>query len=211
MRFRLALVLLLAGAPLAHQMAAAQISSYEQLQTFSGILNQIRLNYVDSVSYGVLVRAAIDGVLRSLDPHSYFMSRDDGMRMLAYEAGQLAGTGIFFNEVDGEMTVQAVLPRSPAARAGVSTGDRLLQVNDTSVAGLSAQSLQSRMLVIAAPGSGFGWRGGPGWHRTPSGFRSSTISSNRARSPSPGWSTRPPATSGSRGSIAKRGRRLVTP
>lgn len=144
--FRLSLTLLLAGAPLAHQVAAAQTSSYEQLQTFSGILNQIRLNYVDSVSYGELVRAAIDGVLRSLDPHSYFMSRDDGMRMLAYEAGQLAGTGIFFNEVDGEMTVQAVLPRSPAARAGVSTGDRLLQVNDTSVAGLSAQSLQSRML-----------------------------------------------------------------
>jgi carboxyl-terminal processing protease len=101
---------------------------------------------VDSVSYGSLVRAAIDGVLGSLDPHSYFLSREDGMRNLAYEAGQLAGTGLFFNEVDGEMTVQAVLPRSPAARAGVVTGDRLLQVNDTTVAGLSAQTLQSRML-----------------------------------------------------------------
>jgi carboxyl-terminal processing protease len=126
--------------------AVAQTSSYEQLQTFSGVLNQIRLNYVDSVSYGELVRAAIDGVLGSLDPHSYFLSRENGMRMLAYEAGQLAGTGLFFNEVEGEMTVQAVLPRSPAARAGVATGDRLLQMNDTTVAGLTAQTLQSRML-----------------------------------------------------------------
>jgi carboxyl-terminal processing protease len=126
--------------------APGQSSSYEQLQTFSGVLNQIRLNYVDSVNYGKLVRAAIDGVLNSLDPHSYFLSREDGMRMLAYEDGQLAGTGIILNEVDEEMTVQAVLPRSPAARAGVATGDRLLQLNDTTVAGLSAQTLHSRML-----------------------------------------------------------------
>lgn len=126
--------------------AVAQVSTYEQLQTFSGMLNQIRLNYVDSVSYGALVRAAIDGVLSSLDPHSYFQSREQGMRMMAYEAGQLAGTGIFFNQVEGEMTVQGVLPRSPGARAGVVTGDRLLQVNDTTAAGLSAQTLQNRML-----------------------------------------------------------------
>ncbi len=126
--------------------AAAQATSYEQLQTFSGILNQIRLNYVDSVGYGELVRAAIDGVLSSLDPHSYFLTREDGLRMLAYEAGQLAGTGLFLDEVDGEITVQAVLPRSPAARAGVATGDRLLQVNDTTVAGLSSQALRARML-----------------------------------------------------------------
>ena len=146
MKLRLPLALLLLGLPLTSRVVAGQASSYEQLQTFSGILNQIRLNYVDSVGYGDLVRAAIDGVLRSLDPHSYFLSREEGMRMLAYEAGQLAGTGIFFNEVDGEMTVQAVLPRSPGARAGVATGDRLLQMNDTSVAGLSAQTLQGRML-----------------------------------------------------------------
>ena len=50
----------------------AQRSAYEELQTFSGVVNHIRMNYVDSVSYSHLIRAAVDGMLRSLDPHSHF-------------------------------------------------------------------------------------------------------------------------------------------
>ena len=50
-------------------------SAYEELQTFSAVLSQIRVNYVDSVAYHDLVHAAIVGMLHVLDPHSYFMSR----------------------------------------------------------------------------------------------------------------------------------------
>ncbi len=124
----------------------AQGAAYEQLQTFSGLLNQIRLNYVDSVTYTQLVRAAIDGVLRSLDPHSYFLSHSDGERQMAYESGRLAGTGIVLDDVDGVATVLAVLPESPAAKAGVQPGDRTVSLNDTSVAGLSVPTLQSRLI-----------------------------------------------------------------
>src|ERR1041385_4008353 len=52
-------------------------SSYDQLQAFSAVLNFVRLNYADSVAYPEMVRAAIEGVLRSLDPHSYFLARAD--------------------------------------------------------------------------------------------------------------------------------------
>jgi carboxyl-terminal processing protease len=125
---------------------AAQTSSYEQLQTFSGVLNQIRLNYVDSVTYAGLVHAAIDGVLQSLDPHSYFLSRDQGLRNLQYEAGQLAGLGIYVTDVDGLPTVQAVLPQSPAAKSGVAIGDRIIRVNDTLVIGLPSEALQEKLI-----------------------------------------------------------------
>lgn len=120
--------------------------SYEQLQAFSGVLNQIRQNYVDSVTSSQLVLAAIDGMLSSLDPHSYFLSREQGARQLAYQAGQLAGLGIIIYEVDGLPTIQAVLPESPAARAGISPGDRLVRVNDTVVVGIPFQSLQTRLI-----------------------------------------------------------------
>ncbi|HSB56119.1 MAG TPA: S41 family peptidase, partial [Gemmatimonadales bacterium] len=121
-------------------------ASYEQLQTFSSLLNQIRQSYVDSVSYAELVHAAIDGVLSSLDPHSRFLRRADGDRESAYEAGELAGTGIVFDEVDGRLTVLTVIPRSPAARSGVAPGDRLVSINDTVSAGLSQYEVGLRLL-----------------------------------------------------------------
>ena len=141
-RGALLVVLGLAGAP---RHASAQ-AAYEQLQTFSSLLNQIRTSYVDSVTYAELVHAAIDGVLSSLDPHSRFLKREDSEREQAYEAGLLAGTGIEFDEVDGSLTVLSVMPGTPAARAGVSAGDRLLAINDTASEGLSAYEVGGRLL-----------------------------------------------------------------
>jgi len=144
MKRRLAIGLVLLGLGLGPRLQAQ--SSYELLQTFSGVLNQIRQNYVDSVTSAQLVHAAIDGMLGSLDPHSYFLSHEQGMRQLAYRSGQLAGTGIILSEIDGLPTVQAVLPESPAAKAGVASGDRVIQVNDTVVVGIPFQTLQGRLI-----------------------------------------------------------------
>jgi carboxyl-terminal processing protease len=119
--------------------ALGQGASYEQLQTFSSLLNQIRVSYVDSVTYSELVHAAIDGVLSSLDPHSRFERREDAEREMAYEAGALAGTGIAYDLIDDRIVVFAVHPKGPGARAGVSPGDRLLAINDTAVVGFSPE------------------------------------------------------------------------
>lgn len=125
---------------------AGQGASYEQLQTFSSLLNQIRLNYVDSVTYSLLVRAAIDGVLSSLDPHSRFVTRAQGEREMAYEAGLLAGTGITLDEADGALVVLSVMPKSPAARSGVAAGDRLLTINDTASTGLTPSQAMEKLI-----------------------------------------------------------------
>jgi len=138
--------LLLAAALLLPAPARAQGASYEQLQTFSSLLNQIRINYVDSVSYAQLVRAAIDGVLSSLDPHSRFLRHADGEREMAYQAGLLAGLGITFDEVDAQLVVVTVYPGGPAARKSIAPGDRLITINDTSVAGLSPADAGLRLL-----------------------------------------------------------------
>ncbi|HMJ57800.1 MAG TPA: S41 family peptidase [Gemmatimonadales bacterium] len=125
--------------------AAQQRSAYEELQTFSGVLNHIRLNYADSVSYSDLVAAAIRGVLRSLDPHSRFESRVEFERQNALERGELFTVGVSLEDVEGAATILAVVPRSPAARGGVLPGDRVLAVNDTSVEGLEMGTLQLRL------------------------------------------------------------------
>jgi len=141
-RRHIALLFLLVFAPVA---AAQQRSAYEELQTFSGVLNHIRLNYPDSVSYSELVAAAIRGVLHSLDPHSRFESRVEYERQSAVEKGELFTVGVSLEEVEGAATIFAVAPRSPAAKGGVLPGDRVVAVNDTSVEGLGMETLQLRL------------------------------------------------------------------
>ena len=125
--------------------AARTQSSYEYLQTFSQVLTFVRQNYADSVVYPELVRAAIDGVLHSLDPHSYFLAREDYLRANALDRGELAVTGLAVDVVDGRATVLSVWEGSPAARARIQPGDRLLTIDDTTAAGLDAQHLALRL------------------------------------------------------------------
>ncbi|HEX4562228.1 MAG TPA: S41 family peptidase [Gemmatimonadales bacterium] len=124
---------------------AQQRTSYEELQTFSQVLTYIFHSYPDSVGYSVLVKAAINGVLRDLDPHSLFFSRLDWERFDSLQRGDLATTGAGLDEVDGDPTVLGVYPKSPAEGAGVRPGDRVLAINDTVVAGLEIETVRLRM------------------------------------------------------------------
>lgn len=118
---------------------------YEQLQLFSNVLNQIRANYIDSVTYEALVRAAIDGMLHALDPHSQFMPRAEWERLDAFEHGDLPGVGLELEQEDSLVTVLGVTPGGPAAKAGIQPGDRITTVNDTVVAGLRATEVALRL------------------------------------------------------------------
>jgi len=138
-------VALLAVAALVIPPRAAAQGSYEYLQAFSSVLNHVRLNYVDSVSYPELVRAAIEGALRSLDPHSYYVSRADWERRSALERGELAITGIRLEDSDSATVVLSVWEESPADKAGVQSGDRIVAVDDTTVAGLRAADVELRL------------------------------------------------------------------
>ena len=141
----MALVVALADSVSPGEAAAQARSNYEELQTFSGVLNHIRINYVDSVSYARLVRAAVDGVLRSLDPHSRFEPREDVARGAAIARGELGTVGIALEDVEGAVTVLAVAPDGPADRKGVLPGDRLVAMDDSTVTGRDAETLRLRM------------------------------------------------------------------
>ena len=138
----LLLVIALALAPAAPLRAQ---SSYEELGAFSDVLNYIRSSYTDSVGYPELVRAAIGGVLSSLDPHSYFLARADFARRNSIERGELGIVGLSFELVDGRATVLSVLDGSPAARARIQPGDRLLAIDDTSAGGIDVEHLALKL------------------------------------------------------------------
>jgi carboxyl-terminal processing protease len=138
----MAVSLSLATAPLP---VRAQSASYEELQRFSAVLNHIRSNYPDSVTYRGLVRAAVDGMLRSLDPHSWFATQEDYERLSALERGELAETGIVLELADGVPTVLTCYERSPAEKGGVLPADRILRIDRVPVAGMTAKSMALRL------------------------------------------------------------------
>jgi carboxyl-terminal processing protease len=126
--------------------AVAQRTAYEELQAFSGALNHIRTNYVDSVGYSQLVQAAIRGMLSALDPHSAYYRRPDWEELKAMERGERSTTGAVIESADGIPTVLTVFPGSPAAKQGVQAGDRIVRVNDTTVAGLDIGEVRLRLV-----------------------------------------------------------------
>jgi carboxyl-terminal processing protease len=138
-----ALVALLTLASPAH--AQQRRSAYEELQTFSGVLNHILNNYADTISYRQMIRAAIDGVLESLDPHSHFLSHQDDIVLGRLVRGDLAGIGIHIEPVGDDLVIRTLDRNGPADRAGLFPGDRLVAVGDTAVAGLDATQVEARL------------------------------------------------------------------
>lgn len=136
---------LVTGAPTAAGQARA---NYEAVQTLSTVLNLIRINHVDSLGYAEMVRAAVDGVLRRLDPHSRFVPAEAVRREAAIARGDLASVGLVLEDVDGAVTVLTVTPGSPALRRGIAPGDRLVEIGDTAVVGRDAKQLER---VLAGP------------------------------------------------------------
>jgi carboxyl-terminal processing protease len=123
-------------------------ANYQALETFTSLLNVIRSEYVDSLTLPQLVRAAMEGVVQSLDPYSRLVPRDMVAREVALERGDLGTLGMNLEAVDGLPTVLSVVDGGPAERSGVSAGDRVVSINDSSVAGSDVGAL---VLEIARP------------------------------------------------------------
>ncbi|HEU4799238.1 MAG TPA: S41 family peptidase [Gemmatimonadales bacterium] len=126
--------------------AQSRMTPYEQLQVLSTVINQVRRSYVDSVSYHHLVRAAVEGMLASLDPHSRYESREEFERRMGFERGELASPGIAVDILDGAVIVLGVADDSPAARAGLQPGDRVKAVDGETMEGVGAAEIADRLL-----------------------------------------------------------------
>ena len=99
------------------------------------VAEHVRREYVDPVSRGQLEQAAVEGMVASLDPHSEFLNAAAYDEMRVSTAGTYTGVGIEVAEEDGgRIVVVAPIEGSPAHRAGVRTGDTLLEVDGHPVA-----------------------------------------------------------------------------
>jgi len=118
---------------------AGKDSPYEMYQLFSKVVEQVRHNYVDAEksNYQDLIYGALRGMLQSLDPHSQFMDKEAFTAMREDTKGQFGGLGITIGIKDSILTVIAPMEDTPAFRAGLLSGDKIIEISGESTAELS--------------------------------------------------------------------------
>src|SRR5260370_2844800 len=111
-------------------------NGYAQISIFAKALELIRQDYVDDnkTSYHDLIYAAMKGMLSSLDPHSQFMDPDDFRDMQDDTRSRFNGLGIEVSVKNGLLTVITPMEDTPAAKAGILSGDQMLRINANSTA-----------------------------------------------------------------------------
>src|SRR5829696_1852443 len=109
---------------------------YQQARLFDDVLGHVNAYYVDSIGETDLYDRATRGMLEQLkDPYSVLLTGDDYKALTEQTSGNYAGLGIQIDVRDGWITVVAPLPETPAERAGVETGDQIIEVDGKSTEG----------------------------------------------------------------------------
>ena len=100
-----------------------------QLDLFSQVLFLVQNNYVDVPDNHQLIRGAIDGMLKTLDPHTVYVPEQRAQRMDEDFRGEYSGIGIQFDIRDGAIVVISPLEGTPAFRLGMRAGDRIVEID----------------------------------------------------------------------------------
>jgi carboxyl-terminal processing protease len=125
--------------------ASAKSSKFENLDSFTEVMYLIEKNYVEEVDNKDLVDGAIKGMLQNLDPYSTFFNEKDYKEFQVDTKGEFGGLGITIGLRDNILTVIAPIEDTPAYKAGLKSGDRIIKIEDNSTAGLSLEDAVSKL------------------------------------------------------------------
>jgi carboxyl-terminal processing protease len=122
---------------------ATQDEVAQQYKIFTSALSAIEREYVEDVPSDRLVYGAIEGMLKTLDPHSSFFDPKQYAQMRERQEGRYYGLGISIQVIDGDITVMSVFEGSPAYRAGLRRGDVIARIEGEDTKGwLSDQAVK---------------------------------------------------------------------
>src|SRR6267154_1292363 len=144
------LTLVVAGPQGANLVAAAKAAAradntYSQLNLFGDVFERVRTDYVEKPDDAKLVEGAINGMISSLDPHSRYMNEKGWSDMQETTHGEFGGLGIEVTMEDGLIKVVAPIDDTPAAKAGMLSGDVITQIDDETIQGMTLEQAVSRM------------------------------------------------------------------
>ncbi len=120
-------------------------SRFEKLELFNKVLYLIENQYYRTVDTGKLIEGAINGMMETLDPHSAYLSRDVFTKMQEDTKGEFGGLGIEVTQKDGVLVVITPIDDTPAYKAGVKAGDKIVEIDHESTVGLSLEKAVEKM------------------------------------------------------------------
>ena len=124
---------------------AANSETYRQLDIFGDIFERVRSQYVKKPEDQELVKNAINGMLQALDPHSSYLDPKARDQMRTTTTGEFGGLGIEVTMENELIKVITPIEDTPAAKAGVLSGDLISQIDGENVRGLSLSQAVDKM------------------------------------------------------------------
>jgi len=142
-----ALALLLLGAVLGVQLDSylSDTDTFAELQKLRKAFVTINSNYVDPVDSEAIAEQGIQGMLDELDPHSSYIKKKDVQRVQESYEGSFGGIGIMFEMVEDTARVITPIADGPSDKVGVMSGDRIVEIEDSTAVGLDSRGIQERL------------------------------------------------------------------
>ncbi len=113
--------------------------TYKNLKLFNEILDLIEANYVEDVDSNDIIDGAIKGMIKTLDPHSTYMTADTYKELKINTKGVFGGLGIEITMINDIITVVSPIEDTPAYIAGVKSGDQIVGIDGKSTKGLTLE------------------------------------------------------------------------
>ncbi|MGC1712802.1 MAG: S41 family peptidase [Methyloceanibacter sp.] len=125
--------------------SAANSEIYRQLDLFGEVLERVRSDYVEKPEDSKLIEAAINGMLTALDPHSAYLNPKHFRDMQVQTRGEFGGLGIEVTMENGVVKVVSPIEDTPAAKAGIQSGDLITGLDKEQIQGLTLQEAVEKM------------------------------------------------------------------
>lgn len=120
-------------------------SIYKDIKTFNEVLDLVKKNYVDEVETQTLIQGAINGMIKTLDPHSAFMNADMYKELEVETQGQFGGIGIEITLLKDVLTVVSPIEDTPAYNAGLKSGDQIIKIDGKSTKDITIMEAVKKM------------------------------------------------------------------
>jgi len=125
--------------------SAGNSGIYKQLDLFGEVLERVRADYVEQPEDPKLIESAINGMLTGLDPHSAYLNPKHFRDMQVQTRGEFGGLGIEVTMENGVVKIVSPIEDTPAARAGLRSGDLITHLDKEQILGLTLQEAVEKM------------------------------------------------------------------